>query len=129
MLVGLESYVRTRRRVKTAEKLVIREKDKVLHPEKIREEEEASRDKSQSAEKERLWLAQQREDAEREAREREASRRQSGTFSRLISKIKSRKDSTGRSSSDKGIAGDDRKEKRVLGTGPEDSIPAPDGER
>jgi hypothetical protein len=125
VLVGLESYVRTRRRVKTAEKMVIREKDKVLHPEKIKEEEEATRDKSQSAEKERLWLAQQREAAEREAREQEAARRQSGTFSRLIFKIKNRKDSTAHSSSDKGIADDHRREKRVLGTGPEDSIPRP----
>lgn len=125
VLVGLESYVRTRRRVKTAEKMVVREKDKFLHPEKLKEEEEATRDKSQSAEKERLWLERQREAAEREAREQEASRRKSGTFSRLIFKMKNRKDSAGGSNSDKGITGDHRREKRILGTGPEDSIPRP----
>lgn len=134
VLVGLESYVRTRRRVKTAEKLVVREKDKLLHPDKLKEEEEASRDKSQSAEKERLWLAQQREAAEREAREQEASRRQSGKFSRLLDKFKSRKDTSARNSTsttasgDHSIKGDLKREKQRT-SGPEDGIPAPEGER
>ncbi|KEF59917.1 uncharacterized protein A1O9_04765 [Exophiala aquamarina CBS 119918] len=135
VLVGLESYVHTRRRVKTAEKMVIREKDKVLHPEKIKEEEEANRDKSQSAEKERLWLAQQREAAEREAcRKQEASRRRSGSekFSRLLSRIKSGKTSASAelsSSNNKGLTGGHGGERRVPGTGPEDGIPPPEGER
>lgn len=137
VLVGLESYVHTRRRVKTAEKMVIREKDKVLHPERIKEEEEASRDKSQSAEKERLWLAQQqREAGEREARQKqEVSRRRSGSesFSRLLSRIKGRKNSTSEerssNSSNKGITGGHGEERRIPGTGPEDGIPPPEGQR
>lgn len=128
VLVGLESYVRTRRRVKTAEKMVIREKDKVLHPEKIKEEEEANRDKSQSAEKERLWLAQQREAAQQEAREQEESRRQSGKFSRFLLKLKSRKDTSTPALGDHSIKGDLEREKNRT-SGPEDGIPAPEGER
>ena len=129
VLVGLESYVRTRRRIKTAEKVVVREKDKLLHPEKLQQEEEANRDKSKSAEKERLWLEQQqREAVEREQKHKAMSHSLGGRFSRALMRLKSRKNST----DDKNSRTNTQhhvQQSRVPGTGPEDGIPAPEGQR
>ena len=57
MLVGLETYTKATRKVKIAEKAAKYQKDKLFHPEKVRQEEEARKDKSESAEKERQHLA------------------------------------------------------------------------
>ena len=57
MLVGLESYMKTTSKIKSAGKEAKHQKDKLLHPDKVRQEEEAKEDKSQSAEKERQHLA------------------------------------------------------------------------
>lgn len=131
VLVGLESYVRTRRRVKTAEKVVVREKDKLLNPGKLQQEEEANRDKSQSAEKERLWLEdQQRRAAEvKHQEQQQGSRSFSGRISRVLLKIKSRKNSVDVDSSSTSPSGVSGTPSRVPGTGPEDGIPAPEGQR
>lgn len=64
VLVGLEMYIKTRQRGKRLLQRAARKRDKVVHPEEARRKEEDARDKSQSAEKERLFLAQQaREEA------------------------------------------------------------------
>ncbi|RDI80284.1 hypothetical protein Vi05172_g9688 [Venturia inaequalis] len=53
VLVGLEAYVKTRRKVKNVAGHMTHEKDKVLHPEEVQKKEEQERDHSESAEKER----------------------------------------------------------------------------
>lgn len=126
VLVGLESYVHTRRRVKHTERMAIRKKDELLHPEKVEQEEEASRDKSKSAEKERVFLEQQRLAKEQEELERKESRRRSGVFSRALHKMKTRRKSVKTEGS---ATTAEPKEKRIMGTGPEDGIPAPEGQR
>jgi len=56
VLVGLEAYVKTRRRGKTLLKNLTHRKDKLLSPEAAAKQEEEERDKSKSAEKERQYL-------------------------------------------------------------------------
>ncbi|KIW91655.1 uncharacterized protein Z519_07623 [Cladophialophora bantiana CBS 173.52] len=123
VLVGLESYTKTRKHIKAAGETVTHEKDKLLNPEKVKMEEEAKRDKSQSAEKERLYLEQQRETQEREARERKAQRSLTGTLSSAFGKLGFRKDST-----DDAPVGEEQA-RRILRTGPEDGVPPPEGHR
>jgi hypothetical protein len=68
MLVGLEAYVRARRRGKKMIQKLVDHRDKILSPEELAEREDAERDKSESAERERRFL-ELKEEAEREARE------------------------------------------------------------
>lgn len=56
VLVGLEAYVKTRRRVKRLGKKLSRGKEKVVHPEEAKAREEAAKDKSKSAAREREVL-------------------------------------------------------------------------
>lgn len=65
VLVGLEAYLRTRRKGKEMLGKLAHGKDKILAPEETAEREEDARDKSESAEKERKAL--EREEAERDA--------------------------------------------------------------
>lgn len=60
VLVGLEGYKKTRRQLKTAKAGMSHQKDKILHPEKVKQEEEAQKDSSKSALKEKQYLEQQR---------------------------------------------------------------------
>lgn len=69
VLVGLEVYVRTRKKFKHGIHHAGHQKDKVLHPEETRRREEAQIDKSQSAEKERQVLADRTKSVEEEKRE------------------------------------------------------------
>lgn len=68
VLIGLEAYVKTRRRVKRLAKKLSRGREKVVHPEEAKAREEAMKDKSESAAREREVLRQEEE------REREMSR-------------------------------------------------------
>ncbi|RDA93246.1 hypothetical protein CP533_6483 [Ophiocordyceps camponoti-saundersi (nom. inval.)] len=61
VLVGLETYVKTRRKGKNLVGKLIREKDKMVAPDEFRKRQEAEKDKSESAEKERLFLAKQQQ--------------------------------------------------------------------
>ena len=130
VLVGLESYTQTRKKVKTAEKLVVREKDKLLHPEKLELEAEANRDKSESAEKERRWLEeQQRKALELKQQEQKQSTGSiSGKFSRALLKLKRRKNSAEIDTGNPECQQPGTRS-RIPGTGPEDGIPAPEGQR
>jgi len=94
VLVGIESYTHTRKRVKTAEEIVVHEKDKLLHPEKARRDKEAKQDKSRSAEKERLYLQQQHKTQEQEAQEGTAVGKVGEKLSHALGKLKFRGDST-----------------------------------
>lgn len=125
VLVGLETYTKARKQVKNAEASVVHEKDKFLNPEKVKLEEEAKQDKSKSAEKERLYLEQQREGEEREARDRKAKRSLTGKLSNAFSRLTFR-----RGSADSGPGGK-QQAKRIPGTGPgpEDGVSPPEGHR
>ncbi|KIW66912.1 hypothetical protein, variant 2 [Phialophora macrospora] len=123
VLVGLETYTKAHKQLKNAEASVAHEKDKLLNPDKVKMEEEAQRDKSQSAETERLYLEKQREAEEREARERKARRSLAGRLSNAVSKLGLRKQSADSTPTGEAQA------KRILGTGPEDGVPPPEGHR
>ncbi|KFY82345.1 hypothetical protein V500_10605, partial [Pseudogymnoascus sp. VKM F-4518 (FW-2643)] len=62
VLVGLEAYVKTRRRGKMVLGKLVHGRDKILSPEEVRRREEEERDKSESAERERRVLELQREE-------------------------------------------------------------------
>lgn len=68
VLVGLEAYVKTRRRGKKMLRKLIYHRDKVLSPVELAEKEEAERDKSKSAAKEKEFLAEKlkQEEADQE---------------------------------------------------------------
>ncbi len=65
VLVGLEAYVKTRKRGKKVVQALLHGRDKLLSPEEARQREEAKRDKTESAARERRFLALQ-EEAQRE---------------------------------------------------------------
>jgi hypothetical protein len=83
VLVGLEMYVRTRKKLNRGFHHAEEEKDKFIHPEEVRKRKEARKDKSKSAEKEREILEQQQQ----EARE---LRRNSRLPFKVIDKLKER---------------------------------------
>lgn len=120
ILVGLESYTHARKLIETAEQKVRHKKDELVHPEKIRLEEGAKQDKSESAEKERLYLAQQHDGQERELREQKPPKGLIGKLSRILGSVPSR----GRA-----VAQKEDEPKGYSGTGPEDGTPAPEGQR
>ncbi|KAL2416870.1 hypothetical protein ABEF95_008544 [Exophiala dermatitidis] len=124
VLVGLETYVRSRKRLKALEDKVRHEKDKLFHPGKVHVEEEAKQDRSESAEKERLYLEQQRSAQAQQSRERKAGKKHTGKLSRVLAGHHTLGDMTMR---DNAGAGDIQQQ--LSGTGPEDGVPAPEGRR
>lgn len=120
VLVGIESYQKSKKRVKGAKVAIAHTKDKVLHPEKVKAEEEEARDKSQSAEKERLHLQKIRE--EEIAQQRGLPHRMKDEVLKLTSMenvLKGAQPTEGTPMEKRGIGG----------TGPEDGVPAPEGKR
>lgn len=116
ILVGLEAYVKTRRRGKKFVKKLIHHRDKILDPEEAAKREELERDKSESAAKERLFL-------EKKDREREEERRNS-----LIARFDIRsKASSVKEYGDTKEGGSDP-DVQHAGKGPENAI-APEGTR
>ena len=75
VLVGLEMYVKTRRKFKHGVGHVKDTEIKVLHPEEHERKLEEQRDKSESAEKERQLLAQKAEQEAAEKKEKSLPRR------------------------------------------------------
>ncbi|KAJ9152047.1 IQ calmodulin-binding motif protein [Pleurostoma richardsiae] len=61
VLVGLEFYMKTRRKGKELVQKATRRREKMVHPEEVRRQDEALRDKSQSAAAERRFLEEQEE--------------------------------------------------------------------
>ncbi|GJN79781.1 hypothetical protein PLIIFM63780_003300 [Purpureocillium lilacinum] len=82
VLVGLETYVKTRRKGKDFLDKLVRRRDKMVAPDEFRRRQEEEKDKSESAEKERRVLEQQR-------REEEAARAEASTGDRVVEKLKS----------------------------------------
>lgn len=80
VLVGLEAYVRTRKKVKHGIEHVHHGKEKVLHPEEAKKRDEEAIDKSKSAQREREVVRQQME-------EREKTKRKMSLTERLKHKI------------------------------------------
>lgn len=99
ILIGMERYTKTKKRFDGAVGAVGHTKEKVLHPDKVKAEEEARRDKSESAERERMWLEQQRQKMGDEGKHR--PKRSGGLLTRLTGKLsiggKKKKDVTGAS--------------------------------
>ncbi|KAI9773776.1 MAG: hypothetical protein M1835_006100 [Candelina submexicana] len=62
VLIGLEGYTKTRKKMKRVKGSIKEKKDKTLHPEEVARKEEEKRDKSKSAEKERQTLEKIQED-------------------------------------------------------------------
>jgi hypothetical protein len=121
VLVGIEGYTKTKRKFKSAGGSIAHGKDKALHPEKVRQEEEDKRDKSQSAELERKHLQKQREE-ELAQQKALADRMRDGL------RLRPREEVPRGPPSDvpKGIPMDGR---GIPGSGPEDGIPPPEGKR
>jgi phage protein D len=76
VLVGLEAYVKTRRKFKHGVAHVKEAETKVMHPEEHQRMIEEQKDKSKSAEKERQLLAQTAEKEEAEKKEQSAKERE-----------------------------------------------------
>ena len=83
ILVGLEAYVRTRRKIKHGVQHAEDGAEKVIHPEEARAKKEAQMDNSESAKKERLFLERQ------ETKQKEQKKRNSLSY-RIFSKFRSR---------------------------------------
>jgi hypothetical protein len=119
VLVGLEGYVKTRRKIKKTETDMAHQKDRLMHPEKAKQEEAAQQDKSQSALKERQHLEKQRLEEERAAREAKAARSPKSRVARWLKNLRVKDEER-----QPGKINDGR---RIPGSGPEDGVPQPDG--
>ncbi|TPX17164.1 uncharacterized protein E0L32_003282 [Thyridium curvatum] len=71
VLVGLEAYVKSRRKGKDLVRKITHRRDKIIAPEEVKRREEEEMDKSESAAKEREFLEEERK---REEKEREENR-------------------------------------------------------
>lgn len=116
VLVGLETYKKTTSKIKAAEKAAKHTKDKLLHPERVRQEEEARKDESQSAEKERQYL-------EALKAEQEKARKSEKSINTGISKM------IGQFTDKEDAKGDALAGRRRVPEGPEDGVPPPEGHR
>ena len=126
VLAGLESYTKATGKIKSAEQKAKHTKDKLLHPDKVRQEEEAKRDKSQSAEKERQHLEALKAEQEKSRKSGKSlsgkslsGKSLSGHFSKMFDQFKGKKDAGGESTNGT----------RGVPEGPEGGIPAPEGKR
>lgn len=129
VLVGLEGYVKSRRKVKSAEGRVKREGLKVVDPERVKREEGLKVDGSESARREREVV--EREEMERvrrrrseRAEKREGRKGRVGDWFRRLSLGGSEK---GREEKEGQVVGMEREVVRPERgmTGPEDGIPRP----
>ena len=128
VLVGLEAYVKTRRKGKKLVQKLIHHRDKILSPEEAAKREEEERDKSQSAEKERRFLEMQ---AKADEEDRESNRANIKLLEKLRIKTTSPRHE---GETEEGVVHGETKgnEKnpdiQAPGTGPENAI-APEGTR
>lgn len=117
----MESYTRTKRKVKDVESSLEHEKDKILHPDKVKQQDEQQKDRSQSAEKERQYLEKRRlEDETKRQGKKKTDESLSTRIARKLG-LRSREDSN-REPPRAGGRG-------IPGTGPEDGVPPPEGKR
>jgi hypothetical protein len=83
VLVGLEAYVKIRKKLKHGVGHATHEKDKVLHPEEVQKKQEEEKDKSESAEKERKVI-------DSEQRKQEEAKKRESIGSKLMRKMRIR---------------------------------------
>jgi len=127
VLVGLEAYVKTRRRGKRFLKKLVHHRDKILDPEEVAKREEEERDKSESAAREQRFL-EMRQKAEEEERE------ENRADLKLLNKLRIRPrtplhaESTTEEKAAENKQGANDAEIQVPGTGAENAI-APEGTR
>ncbi|KAG0651498.1 IQ motif-containing 1 [Hyphodiscus hymeniophilus] len=126
VLVGLEAYVKSRKRGKKLVQKLVHSRDKILSPEEVARREEEERDKTESAAREQRFLELQQQ-ADRDDREQNAN-------IRLLNKlrVKSREPHEGETRLN-GPPGEKKHGGRAVdleapGTGPESAI-APEGSR
>ena len=133
VLVGIEGYMKTKKRIQQAEKDMKHQADKVTHPEKAREEEERMKDKSKSAEKERKWLEKQRAETLRKEEEEKQKKKETGLTARLKKRLGFGTKDRAQSRQDSAISKPDveavEKPASVAGSGPEEGVPPPEGKR
>jgi hypothetical protein len=124
LLVGLEAYVKSRRRGKKLVQKLIHGRDKIISPDEVAKREEEEQDKTESAAREQRFLElQEQEDKEQSAN------------IKLLNKlrIRSRTEPHEGESKLEGPAGEKKEDEKAVdleapGTGPEDAI-APEGTR
>lgn len=120
VLVGLETYVKTRRKGKRILKALVHGRDKLISPDEVREQEEAAMDRSESAARERRFLELQEE-----------KRDENKANLKLLQKLHLRPRTPNHEVNgiDKGAASVDKEaDIQVPGRGPENAIP-PEGTR
>lgn len=122
ILVGLEGYTKTRRKIKKGQKTLTHEFDKVARPEKVKAEEEAAQDHSQSAQKEREYLEKQRL---QERQDQSSPKESARGFKKRLSNAWGRVTGKTTAIANQGVS----EERGTPGTGPEDGVPAPEGHR
>ena len=128
VLVGLEAYVKTRRKGKNLVQKLIHHRDKILSPEEAAKREEQERDKSQSAEKERKFLEMQ---AKADEEDRESNRADIKLLEKLyIHTTIPRHEGDGKEGAAEGEMKNHEKDPDIqaLGPAPENAI-APEGTR
>ena len=127
VLVGLEAYVKSRRRGKKLLQVLIHGRDKLLSGQELAEREEADRDKSESAAREQRILELK---GQAEEEDRGQSRADSRLMDKLRIKTKPHGNSTAQTSSGAGETKEVEKDPDVQapGPGPENAI-APEGTR
>lgn len=116
ILIGMEKYTKSKNKFEGALSSINHGKDRLLYPEKVKAEEEAKKDKSQSAQKEREWLEKQQQQ-----QVSGIDRKREGLVKKWSDKLKiggSRREDIRKP----GIAVEERS---VGGTGLEDGVPAP----
>ena len=122
VLVGLEAYVKTRRKGKKIIRKLVHHRDKLLSPEELAKREEEERDKSESAERERKFLEMQAKADEEENR----------LNIKLLEKLKLVRSKDGEEGTTKEAGAKHEKlgdpDIQAPGTGPENAI-APEGTR
>lgn len=69
VLVGIESYTKTKKKIASAQEKVGSGAEKIMNPEEAKRKVEQEKDKSESAEKERQWLERQRREEAEKAEE------------------------------------------------------------
>ena len=116
VLIGLEGYTKTRRKLKAAESGIGHQKDKVFNPNKVQEAAEADIDTSQSSKREREFLERQRLAQEGAKEQGKPGNGPLARISRLFKRTRMKDDS------DEGSHMRD-----VPGSGPEDDVPPPEG--
>jgi hypothetical protein len=125
VLVGLEAYVKTRKRGKNLVQKLIHGRDKLLSPEEVEKREEEERDKSESAARERRFLEMSKQ----------AEREEQNANIKLLNKlrIKSKNEPREGETRLEGPPGGKKSKEKAVdleapGTGPESAI-APEGSR